>query len=532
MAQSKDVKAGGAWVEIFADNSPLRRTLKASGKLLSKFSAPVVAASRLLATGFAIATTAAVTATKAYANYADNIGDMAARTGLSVTALSELGYAAKMSGSELSALEPAIRTMQKGIGSGSSANVLEKLGLDRASVMKMSPEKQFLAIADKISQIKDPTLQASMALQVFGKSGTQLLGMINEGSAGIEAMRQEAQDLGVSLDADGVAKAAAFNDALDRVMMAGQGVANVIGQALAPALTWLADGVAKQAASFGKWLASVLEFVGSYENAMATLKLVWVSTTTAIEGFWDTVISNLMPPFVAALTSISSFFDSTITNMLIGWEYVAGAIGEIAHEMANVIADAFVQGLQQVRSLLRDVASEIPGLAKAMQLVDGALVGIGVGVKGVGQQITDATEGSGARRDSNVAGLQRGLDQRNAIRGNMNEQANDFGSLEARRAARQAEVTRAQEELNAAMAKTRQAAADAAQKDEQARAARDAAAGAYGKTGAAETAGTFNAAAIFGLGAGSVQEDILKATKDVASGIDELADLVAAGGMA
>jgi len=34
------------------------------------------------------------------------------------------------------------------------------------------------------------------------------------------------------------------------------------------------------------------------------------------------------------------------------------------------------------------------------------------------------------------------------------------------------------------------------------------------------------------MGAGSVQEDILAATKQVAQGIDELNDLVGAGGMA
>lgn len=531
MAAGKDVKAGGAWVEIFADNSPLRRTLKSSAKLLSAFAQPVLAASKYLATGFAIASTAALAATKRFADYSDQIADMSARTGVSVKALSELGYAAKMSGSELSALEPAIRTMQKGLVSGSSTSVLEKLGLDRDSIAAMNPEDQFLAIAEKLAGITDPAQQAAYAMQIFGKSGTSLLGMVNEGAGGIEALRQEARNLGVSLTDDAAAKAGAFNDALDKIAMAGQGVANVLGAALAPALTWLAEAVAKQAASFGKWLAGVLEFVGSYENAMATLKLIWVSVTTTLEGAWDTVISNLIPPFVTAFQYIAGFFDQVITGMLIGWENVAAGIKMIAHEVADDIAASFQQALGKVRGLLAQLGEMAPALKDLTDTAQGALVMAGIGAGKASTATQDATKDALQQRNDNVSALTQGLDRRSALRQNTIDTASD-NSLEARRQARQAEIDRATAELNATMQRTRDAAAQAAAKDAQAQAVREAGFGAYAKSGGAETAGTFNAAAIFGLGASSVQEDILKATREVAEGIQELNDLVGVGGMA
>jgi hypothetical protein len=531
MAAGKDVKAGGAWVEIFADNSPLRRTLKSSAKLLSSFAQPVLAASKYLAGGFAIASTAALAATKKFADYSDQIADMSSRTGVSVKALSELGYAAKMSGSELSALEPAIRTMQKGIVSGSATGILEKLGLDRQTIAKMNPEDQFLAIADKLSGITDPAQQAAYAMQIFGKSGTQLLGMMKDGSAGIEAMRQEARDLGVSLSDDAAAKAGAFNDALDKIMMAGQGVANVIGAALAPALTWLAEAVAKQAASFGKWLASVLEFVGSYENAMATLKLIWVTVTANLEGVWDTVISNLAPPFVTAFEYIAGFFDNVITGMLIAFENVAAGMKVIAHEIADDVAAAFQDALGKVRGLIKDLGEMIPVLKDLTDVAQGALIASSVGSGIAAKNVKDATANAMQERDKRVGELNKGLEQRGALRQNAIDTIGD-NSIQARRQARQAEIDRATQELNATMQKTREAAAQAAANDAQAKAAREAGFGAYAKSGGPETAGTFNAAAIFGLGASSVQEDILKATQDVADGIQELNDLVGAGGMA
>ena len=532
MAKSKDVKAGGAWVEIFADNSPLRRTLKASGQLLSKFAQPVLAASKMLATGFAIASTAAVAATKRFADYSDQIADMAGRTGASVKFLSELGYAAKMSGSELEAIEPAIRNMQKGLASGSSNKILEKLGLDPKTLREGNPESQFLAIADAISKIDSPAMRTAMAMQVFGKSGTALLPLLNEGSAGIEKMRQDARDLGISLDSEATAKAGMFNDALDRIGFAMQGVANVIGNALAPLLTWLAEAMIEQVSGLGKWLSSVLEFVGSYENSLATLKLAWVTTLSYIEGFWDTVISNLAPPIVNAFTYIEGFFDQVITNMLMGWQEVAAGMIAIGANIASSVGDSFRGLLVHVKGVLDAIATVMPllseGAKMAKQTVDQAYAGSLIAEYGLGKLSQNAAQEASKKN----AEMQKGLESRQALRDNRMATAGDMGALEARRQARQAEIDAATAELQTTMQRTRDAAAQAAAEEQKrAQAVTDAASNAYGKTGD-QTAGTFNAAAIFGLGASNVQVDMLRVLRDIAAQGEDLNQLVAEGGMA
>lgn len=532
MAKSRDVKAGGAWVEIFADNSPLRRTLKSSAKLLSSFAQPVVAASKMLGTGFAIAATAAVAATKKFADYSDQIADMAGRTGASVKFLSELGYAAKMSGSELSAIEPAIRNMQKGLASGTSNKILEKLGLDAKTLRQGSPETQFLAIADAISKLESPAMRTAMAMSIFGKSGTALLPLLNEGSAGIERMRQDARDLGISLDNEAASKAGLFNDALDRIGFAMQGVANVIGNAVAPLLTWLAEAMIEQVAGLGKWLSGVLEFVGSYENALATLKLTWVTTLSYIEGFWDTVISNLLPPLVNAFTYIEGFFDQVITGMLQAWQLVAVGMMQIGSEIATAVGDSFRGLLVHVKGVLDVLATVMPlmseGVKLAKETVDQAYGASIIAEYGLQKLSDNAVKEATA----SVPKMQEELQKRQALRENRMATAGDMGALEARRQARQAEIDAATAELQATMQRTRDAAAQAAAEEQaRAQAVTDAATNAYGKTGD-QTAGTFNAAAIFGLGASNVQVDMLRVLRDIAGQGEELNQLVAEGGMA
>ena len=142
MASKKAIEAGGAFIRIFADDSPLRRALDGVAKRLKGFAAPLIGASKLIAGGLAASGIAAIAATKSFANYADAIAKTSQRTGLSTEAISELGYAAKLSGSGIEDLERGFRTFQKGLATGSATKALTQLGLSANRLMALSPDEQ------------------------------------------------------------------------------------------------------------------------------------------------------------------------------------------------------------------------------------------------------------------------------------------------------------------------------------------------------------------------------------------------------
>src|SRR3990172_2143715 len=134
MASAQGIRAGRAFVELFADDTKLVRGLKAAERKLKAFGAGVRSiGTKLFALGAGIIAPL-VSASKVFADMGSDLVDMSQRTGTSVEALSELGYAAEQSGSDLATLEGGLRKMQKAIvaasnGSKSAQESLARLGL-------------------------------------------------------------------------------------------------------------------------------------------------------------------------------------------------------------------------------------------------------------------------------------------------------------------------------------------------------------------------------------------------------------------
>lgn len=259
MGNANAIRAGRAFVELFADDTKLVRGLRAAEKKLRAFGASISRMGRQMATLGSAILTPLVAASKAFAVMGDSVGKMAKRTGFSTEALSELSFAAQQSGTTIETLENGVRKMQRtiadaGQGSKTAADALGMLGLSYQQLSRLSPEAQFKLIADRLSQIKNPTTRAALAMQVFGKSGTAMLPMLEHGAAGIEALQQEARALGLTISGQDAAAAEEFTDALGRLWKVVKMSTFQIGAALAPALQQLSGWVTKVIVTFNDWL--------------------------------------------------------------------------------------------------------------------------------------------------------------------------------------------------------------------------------------------------------------------------------------
>ena len=282
MADAGGVRAGRAYVEIGANDSALRKALASAqarlqsfGRIALKTGAAVAA---LGAAGVGAATTAFVAAGSA-------LNDLSARTGASVEGLSALGFAAKLSGTNIEAVEAAFRKSAKviteaGEGSASAADALARLGLTARDLQGLSPDQQFQRIATAINAIQDPTTKAAAAMGVFGKSGMLLLPMI----ADMDALTARARELGIVMSAEDVAAADALGDAFDTVTATIGGLANAIGATLAPSLTVIANAIADV-------MGRVNEFARSYQEAIQGIIIDGFAAIITAAVNWRTTLS-------------------------------------------------------------------------------------------------------------------------------------------------------------------------------------------------------------------------------------------------
>jgi hypothetical protein len=137
----------------------------------------------------------------------------------------------------------------------------------------MPLDKALGAVADKMSMIENPAQRAALATELFGKSGLAMVNMLADGSAGLNAMAIEAQNLGVVIDRDVIANAAEAADKLDAMSM-------VVSANLTAALVNLMPFVIEAAQDIA-WLAKAVNdflFAGTQRSVASSNALAYAAT--------------------------------------------------------------------------------------------------------------------------------------------------------------------------------------------------------------------------------------------------------------
>jgi hypothetical protein len=106
---------------------------------------------------------------------------------------------------------------------------------DAAGKMK-GTDQLLLDMAERFSTMPDGIEKTAMATKVFGKAGMDLIPFLNQGKDGIKELMDEAEKLGIVLDAKTAAASEALNDNLTRLETSTRGL---MVQAIAPLIPFL-----------------------------------------------------------------------------------------------------------------------------------------------------------------------------------------------------------------------------------------------------------------------------------------------------
>jgi len=316
MPSTQAIRAGRAFVELFADDSKLVRGLRAAQRKLKRFGSNVRALGlKMAGIGSAVLAPLAASA-KVFSSYGDQVAKMAKRTGLSAEALSEMQFVASQTGTNFESLEMGFRRMQRSIydagrGLSTATDALSDLGLAFSDLDGLSPEEQFKLLADRISQVEDPTRKAAIAMTLFGRTGTNLLPMFAQGAQGIEELQQEARRLGLTMSSKDAAAAEDFTDVLDRLWKVVKMGTFRIGAALAPALSSLAETITGIIVTAGAWINQNRQIVITVAKVAAGV----VAAGLALVAF-GTIISTFagaLGGLITVVTTVSGVFGTLIS---------------------------------------------------------------------------------------------------------------------------------------------------------------------------------------------------------------------------
>lgn len=221
------------------------------------------------------------TSVKAAADRMGDLADAADSIGITTDALQELRYAAQMSGVQQDTLQKALVALSKNLGDaaggGSAAkDSLNALGLSASQLASVPLPKSLEIIADRIAAVENPMQRATLAADLFGKSGVQMINMLSDGSDGLARMREEAQAMGVVINEDIIRQAQEAGDKLDAMSLVISSNLSVALINLAPILISTAQAIAGLTAAANDFLfgqmnadnafAAAAKYAGQYKG--------------------------------------------------------------------------------------------------------------------------------------------------------------------------------------------------------------------------------------------------------------------------
>ena len=282
---------------------------------------------------------------------AQSMYTLSQRTGVSVESLSKFKKAAGMSGTDIDSVAKSIAKLSKELYSGNADKALSSMGLSAkdASGHLKSADAVMFEVANKFKTMPAGVEKTALAIQLFGRSGAEMVPMLNLGGDAIEKM-------GGKMTTAFAEKAHDYEVKLTMIQGKIGGMATSLTIALIPAIDAVASAVLAATDAMTKlpgWLQTVIGLSVSLGIALTALAPAIAAIGTLLGGLGTLSIGATLASwaggFFAVAGSIATFVAAVVTApVLIGAALVAAgvaifvfrdSIGKTFQEIWATIAD-------------------------------------------------------------------------------------------------------------------------------------------------------------------------------------------------
>lgn len=337
------------------------------GSALGTVAKTSIGAVTAVGTGVAALTKGFMDSASSVAQYGDGIDKMSQKLGISAEAYQEWDAVLQHSGTSMSAMKPAMKSLANAAAEGSDA--FEKLGISTEEAAKMSREDLFAATITGLQNITDENERAALAQDLLGRSAMEMGALLNTSAEDTQAMRDRVHELGGVLSDEAVKSAAAFQDSLQDMTTAFDGIKRNITADFLPSITGIMNGITdiltgETDAGLQTISASVSTLIG---NLTSMLPQIMEVARGIVTGFGQAIIQNL-PQIIETGTQIVM---ELVNGLIQALPEILTAATEAIITLANGISDSLPT---LIPTMVDVVLTMVDGLIQnAPQLVEAAL---------------------------------------------------------------------------------------------------------------------------------------------------------------
>lgn len=149
----------------------------------------------------------------------DSLAKTSDKLGITTERLAGLHLAGDLTGNAAKTLDMGLQRMVRRIaeaaaGGGEAAGAIKELGLNARELNRMSPDKQFAAIAGQMAKVTTQADRVRLSFKLFDSEGVALVNTLRLGERGLERVHQQAKQLGIAIDRETAGKVEHLNDQL------------------------------------------------------------------------------------------------------------------------------------------------------------------------------------------------------------------------------------------------------------------------------------------------------------------------------
>lgn len=288
------------------------------------------------------------------AQFGDNIDKMSQKMGISAQAYQEWDFVMQHSGTSMESLKASMKTLANAAERDNDA--FKELGISTKDIQQMSQEDLFSTVIAGLQEVEDTTQRTYLAGQLLGRGATELGALLNMSAEETAAMKQEVHDLGGVLSDTAVKNAATFQDTLQNLTTAADGLKNSMVANLLPSLTTVMNG----------FTGLITGTDGAEKQISSGINSLIKNITTALPTALDAItsivsgVASVMPELVVSISdAIISALPQLGSTLL--------QVGKSAMEaLSSVIPQALKAGIELILQLASGITQAIPKLLPSL----------------------------------------------------------------------------------------------------------------------------------------------------------------------
>lgn len=228
---------------------------------------------------------------KASMDYADTVGDLASKYGVSTDAISEMQYIADQSSTSIEGLTSAMSMLYNKAKEDGDAFKEVGISVKDANGNFKTMDELFYETVGVLNDMESEGQKSAYMLEFFGRSAMNVGEVLRKNTDEINAMRQEAHDLGVVMQEETINFASDFNDKIA-----------VLKLQMNSAIASMVAGTPDAEEKFDAFFENLLNTVETYLPAFAKFIIRFAhSVGTQLLSYAPTLIAEFISVVIDAI---------------------------------------------------------------------------------------------------------------------------------------------------------------------------------------------------------------------------------------